>query len=183
MKKVVFLLFFISIYSCKKKDPFSSIKYGYANYQETVKGFLEKGLISEPSEDSSRFYSNIEIDNVKLPIEVYFNSDLYKFGSVRSLYVNLSGDTIYDFVYDDSLYISRGSGPRLYSEVESIYKKYEQWYGKPDSILLDYPLKKPGSNLTLGQLMKQSYQLDSSAIPGKTVYWKGPNFNLNFQYS
>lgn len=184
MKKIIALLLLISVFSCKRKDPFSSINYGKANYQETVSELTEKGLITMSSNDSSRFYSNINVGNVELPIVLYFNSDSYNFGSVRSLYVNLSGDSIYDFA--DSVYFSRGLGPRLYSEVESIYKKYEQWYGKPDSISIDYPLKKPKSGLTLGEIMRQSFQperLDSSAIPGKTVYWKGLNYNLEFQYS
>src|SRR5690554_688086 len=122
MKRIINLLLLLIVFSCKEKDPFGSINYGKANYQETVSELMEKGLITMSSNDSSRFYSNINVGNVELPIDLYFNSGSYKFGAVRSLYVNLSGDSIYDFT--DNPYFSRGSGPRLYSEVESIYKKY-----------------------------------------------------------
>lgn len=186
MKKILFLLITISFIGCKEKDPFSAIKFGKSNYKTTTEDLLKKGLISRSSEDSSTFYSKIKIDNAELPIILYFNSDLYKFGSVRSIYMNLGGDTIYDFAYSDDPYISLGAGPRLYSDVENLYEQYEQWYGTPDSILLDYPPKKIGAGLSIGEYMRQSFQeekIDSSAIPGKTIYWQTPEYKIKFYFS
>src|SRR5690606_28957628 len=183
MKKILFLLITISFIGCKEKDPFSAIKFGKSNYKTTTEDLLKKGLISRSSEDSSTFYSKIKIDNAELPIILYFNSDLYKFGAIRSIYMNLGGDTIYDFGYSDAPYISRGAGPRLYSDVENLYEKYEQWYGIPDSVLFDYPPKKISAGLSIGEYLRQSFQaakIDSSAMPGKTVYRKTQQYNIKF---
>lgn len=184
MKKILILSLIISVYSCDKKDPFKSIEYGKADYGKTLSILLEEDIISEPDSDSLSFRSFINTSNSKIPVQVYLNPDMYSFGSIKQIQISLNSDTIYPtYQLDPEPYFFRGGGPRIYSEIEGIYKKYEEWYGKPDSLFLTYPFKAFESGLSIGEGLRRMglpKELDSTAIPGKMAYWNTENFILEF---
>lgn len=182
MKKILILSLIISLYSCNKKDPFESIEYGKADYDKTLNFLLKEDIVNEPDRDSLSFRSFIETSNSKIPVEVYLNPDRYNFGSIRQIQISLNSDTIYP-TYQLDPYFLRGGAPRLYSEVESVYRKYEERYGEPDSLFLTYPFKASESGLSVGEFFRRSFlsqKLDSTAIPGKMAYWNTENFILEF---
>ena len=80
----------------------------------------------------------------------------------------------------------KGAGPRSYSDIEEIYNKYEEWYGKPDSIALQFPILQSNKNFDLYELAKglnKPKKVDSSAVPGKSAYWKTENYEIYFDYA
>lgn len=186
MNKIVLILM-VLIFGCKNNnDPFRDISPNNIKHDEFESQMLNKGVFKEPNKDSTLFRYYISSKNMTYPVEIAFNTDNYNFGGLRNIYINLNGDTI----YESKRTFLRASGSRLKKEVDEIYDIYCNWYGKPDTILNEYPLKKndnTSKDFSFYDLVRESMEkelnelpVDSSATPSRTVIWNREDFELSF---
>jgi len=91
LKNAIFLFaLLVMILGCQRNDdPFKDSKIGNTDIEIFQMQLAKQGLIEEPYNDSSDYRYYILNGKRKFPVEISFNSGVYKFGKLRDIYINL----------------------------------------------------------------------------------------------
>lgn len=143
---ILMLLFISLLFSCNKPleekmiDPIFDFKIGDSEYSwsRKVDSLKKLHLLFNQLEIKDVEYSTYSTyivngqDSVKCDIEI--NSFPYYYGKLRSLELNLKGDSV-EYWDGSGKYYSRSYGPRDKEDVDRVFDWYVEYYGIPHDTL------------------------------------------------
>ncbi|ENA1795571.1 hypothetical protein ABF176_002418 [Flavobacterium psychrophilum] len=184
--KLSLIMLVAAILTCcngNNADPFEKVVFGKVSKKHFVNGMINENIFKVyfDNKEKPKDTTSIGYNFGDIPMNVNFNEEFistkYDFGSLRKLIFTFGKDTVeYGRTW-------RASGSVSKKDVDKIYNKYVDFYGKPDSLMQVNEYKLFNNFFDAVKASENGYRekdIDKNYISGKKAMWKTENFILRF---
>jgi hypothetical protein len=192
MKKLIILSAALALLtSCiKKENPLSNfhLRSNNSEWKIDINRMYSDNILTKKYDVNTEIYRYLfKMGDDSIYSDVHFNPDRYYFGELRSVKFNLLKDSTFNL--GENSFTSRSKYPRNKSEIDKLYKCFENFYGTPDSLSnnfkglnsrINYMSELRGPNSDPTNFIIAYYELKPNI---NSLYWENENEEIYFYRS